>query len=65
MDGVEFMRRYRQTAAPHAPVVLVTAADALNDVAAGLGADAVLPKPFDLSELLDTLRPYLECLSGR
>ena len=63
MSGGEFMRRYRQTPSPHAPVVLVTAEYDPHGIAAGIGVEGVLSKPFELDALLDTLRPYIACLA--
>ena len=63
MSGREFMRRYRLTPTPHAPVVLVTAEYDPQGVADEIGVDALVSKPFELDDLLDTLRPYVECLS--
>jgi two-component system chemotaxis response regulator CheY len=55
MDGWEFARRYRQTAGPHAPIIVVTAARDADDRAAQIEADGVLAKPFDLDDLLDVV----------
>ena len=63
MSGAEFMRRYRLTPSPHAPVVLVTAEYSPQVVADEIGATALVAKPFELDVLLDTLRPYVDCLS--
>lgn len=63
MSGGEFMRRYRLTPSPHAPVVLVTGEYSPQVVADEIGAAALVSKPFELDALLDALRPYLECLS--
>ena len=63
MSGSQFMLRYRQTPAPQAPVVLVTAEYDPEGIAASIGVDAHLSKPFDLDNLLDVLRPFLACLS--
>lgn len=52
MDGWEFARAYRQRPGPHAPIVVFTAARDAAERAAQIAADGVLPKPFDLTELL-------------
>lgn len=59
MNGIEFIRRYRDRPGPHAPIVLFTAAQG------GLIADqghievsATLAKPFDLDDLLRLVDRY-------
>lgn len=52
MDGWAFMRAYRQTPPPHAPVVVLTAARDAGESAGEVDADAFLAKPFNLRELL-------------
>jgi two-component system chemotaxis response regulator CheY len=59
MDGWTFAREYRRTPGPHAPILVITAAhDALNrlDEVEAIG---VLPKPFDLDQLLDEVQRCL------
>ncbi len=59
MDGRAFSRAYRQLPGPHAPIVVVTAAqDTAADVAA-VEADGSLPKPFELDQLLDVVARHL------
>jgi len=52
MDGWEFARRYRARPAPHAPIVVVTAARDAAQRAAEIDANGYLGKPFDMAELL-------------
>ncbi|HXV58308.1 MAG TPA: response regulator transcription factor [Gaiellaceae bacterium] len=56
-DGMEVCRRLRE-AGVWAPVLMLTARDAVEDRVAGLdaGADDYLPKPFSFAELLARLR---------
>jgi two-component system, OmpR family, response regulator MprA len=56
MDGLEVCRRLRRVTT--APVLMLTARDAVADRVAGLdsGADDYLVKPFDFDELLARLR---------
>jgi len=53
MDGFTLCRRLRQDARKHAPVLMLTARDTLQDKLGGfgVGADDYLVKPFALQEL--------------
>ena len=57
VDGIEVCRRVREQGV-WAPVLMLTARDAVEDRVAGLdaGADDYLPKPFSFAELLARLR---------
>ena len=57
LDGASVCRRWREQGV-WAPVVMLTARDAVEDRVAGLdaGADDYLPKPFAFAELLARLR---------
>ena len=57
IDGVGVCRRWRESGV-WAPVLMLTARDAVEDRVAGLdaGADDYLPKPFSFAELLARLR---------
>jgi two-component system OmpR family response regulator len=57
IDGIELCRRWRADGVG-APVLMLTARDAVEDRVAGLdaGADDYLPKPFSFAELLARLR---------
>ncbi len=65
-DGVEWLRSWR-AAGLSAPVVVLTARDAVEDRVAGLdsGADDYLVKPITLDELSARLRALQRRLSGR
>lgn len=58
MDGWELARRYRAGPAPHAPIVVLTAARDAAARAAEIDADGYLGKPFDVRELLSTVSAY-------
>jgi two-component system OmpR family response regulator len=57
LDGVSVCRRWRERGV-WAPVLMLTARDAVEDRVAGLdaGADDYLPKPFSFAELFARLR---------
>jgi two-component system OmpR family response regulator len=60
VDGIEVCRRMREDGV-WAPVLMLTARDAVEDRIAGLdaGADDYLPKPFSFAELLARLRALM------
>jgi CheY-like chemotaxis protein len=61
MSGVEFRELQREDAAlARIPVVVISAAENLQDKAPQLQADAYLAKPIDFSELLATASYYCD-----
>lgn len=56
MNGWEFASHYRARPGPHAPIVTFTAAVDAADRAKEINADHALPKPFDIEELIDTVK---------
>jgi two-component system, chemotaxis family, chemotaxis protein CheY len=58
MDGWTFARAYRQRPGHHAPIVLMTAAHDAAQWAQEIEADAVLPKPFALEELVTVVEQF-------
>jgi CheY-like chemotaxis protein len=52
MDGWDFAAAYRRTSAPHAPILIMTAARDAHTRAARVFAAGYLDKPFDIEELL-------------
>ena len=75
MSGAEFAREWRRRersagaavggrGAGGVPIILVTAVHQPERVAAALGANALVAKPFELDALLAALRPYLGCLTS-
>jgi two-component system, chemotaxis family, chemotaxis protein CheY len=58
MDGWGFAEAYRRTPAPHAPIIVLTAARDADESAREIGADACLAKPFDLRDLLGLIQRY-------
>ena len=59
MDGYEFARAYREMPGPRAPIVIMTAYLDPKAVAAQVGAEGYVSKPFDLVTLFDILRKHL------
>jgi CheY-like chemotaxis protein len=59
MDGWQFSREYRQRSGPHAPIIVLTAAADAARSAQQINADAFLPKPFDLQDLLTLVDRYV------
>ena len=59
MDGWAFAQAYRAAPAPHAPVVVLTAARDAEQSALQIVADAYLPKPFDLRSLHEVVAAFL------
>ena len=59
MGAPTFAARYRATPGPHAPIVVLTATVDAAVAAHKTGADAFLPKPFDLDRLLDLVARYV------
>jgi len=58
MDGWAFADAYRRGPGPHAPIVVLTAAQDAAARAAQIKADAYLGKPFELDDLLDVVARY-------
>jgi CheY-like chemotaxis protein len=59
MDGWEFVRRYRATPGPHAPIVAFVAALNAKEDCADLETAGIVSKPFDLEELVASIRTLL------
>jgi DNA-binding response OmpR family regulator len=54
MDGFEFMRRYARSGGT-SPIIVLSAARDVDFASQELTATAVIEKPFDLNDLLDTV----------
>ena len=59
-----FARAYREMPGPHAPIVVITAAHDALDRMNEIGAFGVLPKPFDLDQLLDEVERCFREIAG-
>lgn len=59
LSEAAFIRAYRQLPGPQGPVLLFTASYEPEPHAAAIGADGVLPKPFELDEFVARVRDYL------
>lgn len=55
-SGEEFMTAYRRLPHGTAPLIVVSAVPNLEQVAATIGADGYVAKPFDLTSLLDIVQ---------
>jgi CheY-like chemotaxis protein len=58
MDGWAFAQAYRERPGPHAPIVVLTAAQDAASRAAQIQADDYLGKPFELDDLLKMVARY-------
>jgi len=58
MDGWECARRLRARYGTGLPIVVVTAAEHVEARCEEVGADHLLPKPFELAELLELVTHY-------
>jgi two-component system chemotaxis response regulator CheY len=58
MDGWTFARTYRQRPEPHVPIVVMTAAIDAAQWSREVSAAAVIPKPFELNRLFDTVKRH-------
>jgi CheY-like chemotaxis protein len=58
MDGPDFARAYAAMPGPHAPTVVLSAADDAAWWAKQIGANGHLEKPFDLDDLLALVQRY-------
>lgn len=61
MDGLQFAQEVRERALlPGVPIVLLSANGHVRDDAARVGAQAWLPKPFGILELIETVERLLQ-----
>ena len=58
MTGEEFAQRYRATASPQAPLVVISGAREARARGAEMGARSVIGKPFDLDLLINLVDRY-------
>lgn len=60
LDGFGFLAEYRKRPRPRAPVLVVSAFEGYLDRAREAGATAILPKPYDLDELVEAVAALAE-----
>lgn len=58
MDGWAFATAYRQSPGPHAPILVMTAAQDSRSRADEIAAAGVIAKPFDIDHLLALVRRF-------
>lgn len=58
MDGWAFAAAYREQPGPHAPILVMTAAQDSRSRAAEVAADGFIAKPFDVDHLIDLVRRF-------
>jgi DNA-binding response OmpR family regulator len=61
MDGWQFAREFESRHGRSAPIVVISAAEKARERAAEIGADDVIPKPFNISDVVERV----ERLVGR
>ena len=59
MDGWQFAREYRARPGPHAPIVVMTAAQNAREWCDQVHADHCLPKPFELDLFLEAVQRFV------
>lgn len=64
MTGAEFIQAYHATPGPHAAIILMTGHALESDQVSSMGASGMLPKPFDVADLLDLVASFTECSDG-
>jgi CheY-like chemotaxis protein len=58
LDGWGFARAYRDRPGPHAPIVVMTAAQDAAQRAAQVNSASFIAKPFQIDELIDCVARY-------
>lgn len=61
MDGWAFASAYRTLPAPHAPLIVMTAAQDTTGRAFSITADGYIAKPFDIDAVLAIAAQYATC----
>jgi two-component system chemotaxis response regulator CheY len=60
LDGWAFAREYRRRPGEHAPIICMTAEAEIGQRGRDIGADGILPKPFDIGDLFALLEQFGE-----
>jgi CheY-like chemotaxis protein len=61
LSGAEFVRAYRATPGPHAPILLLTGREGGAQLAEALGVAGQIPKPFTIAELTEAMAQFVDC----
>jgi len=59
MNGWDFAEAYNQRQGDHAPIIVMTAAQSADTVAAEISASGVLSKPFDIDDLIVLVKKWV------
>jgi CheY-like chemotaxis protein len=63
MSGQAFVQAYRTTPGPHAPIILMSGWDLGRAQITELGAAGAILKPFNVTDLLDVMASFVECVA--
>ena len=64
MDGTAFLKAYREVPEPRAPVILLSGSTQPSETFTELGVAGILPKPFNVNELLEMVAQFTDCSHG-
>ena len=64
MDGWDFADAYHSLSPPHAPIIVMTAGHSPQEAGTDIRASAVLPKPFDIEDLIALVQHWSSANTG-